>query len=266
MKITVFTSNQSRHLSLLRELAAVADEVYAVQECTTVFPGEVDDFFRKSNVMQDYFARVITAERELFGALAFLPSNVRSLSIRVGDISRVSLDVLAPALQSDIYVVFGASYIKRPLIDFLVGRRALNIHMGVSPYYRGDSCNFWAVYDGNPDLVGATIHYLSAGLDTGAILYHALPAPAAVDPFSLGMRAVKAAHRSFTAKLADGSLWDLTPVEQNKSFEIRYSRNSDFVDAVAAEYLARNLKSDDVAAMLAAAPSRDLLRPHYIET
>src|SRR5690606_39404976 len=69
--------------------------------------------------------------------------------------------VLADALDSDVYVVFGASYIRGPLIDYLVARGAINIHMGVSPYYRGSSCNFWALYDGRPEYVGATIHKLS---------------------------------------------------------------------------------------------------------
>ena len=46
--------------------------------------------------------------------------------------------------------------------------------MGVSPYYRGNDCNFWALYDDNPHLVGATIHMLTKGLDSGPMLYHAM--------------------------------------------------------------------------------------------
>ena len=52
MKITVFTSNQPRHLSLIKDLSIIADEVYAIQECNTVFPGEVKDFFDNSEIMQ----------------------------------------------------------------------------------------------------------------------------------------------------------------------------------------------------------------------
>ena len=62
------------------------------------------------------------------------------------------------------------------MIDFLI-KDAINIHMGISPYYRGSSCNFWAIYDGNPSYVGATIHLLSKGLDSGDILFHCLPKP-----------------------------------------------------------------------------------------
>ena len=71
-------------------------------------------------------------------------------------------------------MVFGSSYIKGELVDYLVKQKAINIHMGVSPYYRGCDCNFWALYDNNPHLVGATIHLLSKGLDSGPMLYHAM--------------------------------------------------------------------------------------------
>ncbi len=42
MQITVFTSNQPRHLSLVRRLAEVADKVFVVEKCNTVFPGRVE--------------------------------------------------------------------------------------------------------------------------------------------------------------------------------------------------------------------------------
>jgi hypothetical protein len=63
MKITVFTSNQPRHISLIESLSNIADKVFAVQECNTIFPGEVDDFFKKADLMQQYFKNVINAEK-----------------------------------------------------------------------------------------------------------------------------------------------------------------------------------------------------------
>src|SRR4051794_16837078 len=105
MRITVFTSNQPRHIALIESLATIADEVFTVQECNTVFPGKVDDFFRKSPVMQDYFSRVIAAEREVFGSPRFPNrSNVRQLPIKMGDLSRLDFTALAPAMKSDVFV------------------------------------------------------------------------------------------------------------------------------------------------------------------
>ena len=237
MKITVFTCNQPRHISLIDSLSKIADEVYAIQECNTVFPGEVKDFFDNSEVMKEYFQHVRDAEKAVFGNIRFLSGNISHLSIKNRDLNKVSREVLEPALHSDVYVVFGGSYIKSWLIDFLVEHKAINIHMGVSPYYRGSSCNFWAAYDGHPELVGATIHLLSKGLDSGDMLYHALPAADKVEPFELGMRAVKVAHDSLVERIANGEIFTYQSVNQDKNKEYRYTKNADFTDEVAKDYM-----------------------------
>lgn len=224
---------------LLRRLAAVGREVFAVLECNTAFLGRVQDNIHSSLTMQEYFAHVIRAEQQVFGNLSFLPGNVRSLSLRMGDLSLIDVRVLGEAFASDIFVVFGSSYIRGDLCDRLVERRALNIHMGVSPYYRGSSCNFWAMYDKRPELVGATIHLLGRGLDSGPMLFHALPAAERVHPFVFGMKAVDAAQKALCAKIASGEIFDAPAVPQESSKEIRYTRNADFTDMVAREYLDR---------------------------
>ena len=113
MKITVFTSNQPRHISLINRLAGIADAVYCIQESNTVFPGQVKDFYKKSDIMRTYFESVMSAERSIFGGLGFFAPNVRSLSIKSGDLNSLPFDVISDAMSSDVYVVFGASYIIR---------------------------------------------------------------------------------------------------------------------------------------------------------
>jgi methionyl-tRNA formyltransferase len=149
--------------------------------------------------------------------------------------------LLTEALDADIIIVFGASYIRKPLVELLLDRDAINIHMGVSPYYRGTACNFWPLYDGAPEYVGATIHLLSRGLDSGPMLFHALPeigSDDVVDGFQLGMRAVKAAFDNLIPVIRSGRLHEMPRVEQDRTREIRYTRNRDFTDEIAAEYLA----------------------------
>lgn len=237
MKITVFTSNRPRHLYLINQMAKIADEVFAIQECTTVFPGQVKDTIDNSPVMQKYFSYVNQSEINIFGTVCFLDKNVRQLALKSGDLNRVSLDILKPALQSDIYVVLGSSYIKGDLIEFLVGHRAINIHMGASPYFRGSATNFWAPYKGHIDMVGATIHMLSKGLDSGDILYHAFPKPQKIKPFDLGMMAVKVAIDSVAERVKTDQIFEIKPEAQDKSKEIVYARKSDFTDEIAQNYL-----------------------------
>jgi hypothetical protein len=249
-------------MALIEALAGLADEVFAVQECNTVFPGEVEDFFRKSETMQVYFRRLVEAEGAVFGRPRLGPTNARHLPIRMGDLNRLTVEELGPALTSDVYVVFGSSFIRSPLVDFLVGRKALNIHMGTSPYYRGSSCNFWALYDRRADYVGATVHLLSQGLDSGPMLFHALPNAQPVDPFLLGMLAVKVAHEGLLEFLAGGRIERLEPVPQDRSLEHRCMRNADFTDQVAAEYIERLPSPEEVCQMLSRRDERLFLRPY----
>ena len=242
MKVTLFSSNQPRHLHLATELSRVAETVYLVSEVNTIFPGQVGDFFKKSDTMQEYFQHVINAERKVFGDIGFLPDNVRTLSIKSGDLNMLSQAQLEQALGSGVFVVFGASYIKGWLIDYLVGREALNIQMGISPYYRGSSCNFWALYDNNPAYVGATIHMLSRGLDSGPMLFHCIPNLIEGDtPFDLTMRSVAAAHKGLVDAIESGEIFSMPRVPQDREREVRYARNADFTDAVAREFLDRDM-------------------------
>lgn len=262
MKVTIFTSNQPRHTSLINSIASVADDVYAVQECCTIFPGQVDDFYKKSEVMQTYFNHVMAAEKHVFGLPSFSRKNVRHIALKMGDINNVGMDMLKPALDSDIYIIFGSSYIKGSLCDHLLKNKAINIHMGTSPYYRGSSCNFWALQDGNPDYVGATIHMLSKGLDSGDMLFHALPSPQKVDGFQLGMCAVKAAHEGLVEFIRSGAQYSVQEtIKQDKSQEIRYTRHADFTDQVAQEYLANMLSKDNICEKLQQRDLSQFLNP-----
>lgn len=235
--ITLFISNQPRHLGLASEMANIFEKVYVIQECKTVLPGFRKDFYSNSDVMGKYFSRVMESERRFFGNIGYLPGNCRVLSMVCGDVSHVPLDILGEALNAEYFIVFGASYIKGKLIDFLIEHKAVNLHMGISPYYRGCSCNFWAAYEGHPELVGATIHLLSKGLDSGDILYHALPGFATDNPFDLGMIAVKAGIVSLSDRIREGRLYENIPIPQNRDLEIHNAKNAEFNDNVAEDYM-----------------------------
>ena len=158
----------------------------------------------------------------------------------MGDLNKCSLKFLSDFLESDIFIVFGSSYIKGDLIDFLIQHKTINIHMGVSPYYRGTDCNFWALFDDQPHLVGATIHLLSKGLDSGKILYHAM-SNLKTNPYEYTMSTVKAAFHSITDRIKNNSLLNIDPIQQDKSKEIRYSKKIQFNDEVVKKYFKKEI-------------------------
>ena len=242
MKITLFTANQARHNYLINLLSSVATEINVVQESRTIFPGIVPGHYPATDTIKEYFSKVINAQKELFGNsyISGTKNNLNLLPLESGDLTRCSIEYLSDFLKSDIYLVFGSSYIKGELVDFLVNHKALNIHMGVSPYYRGTDCNFWALVDDNPHLVGATIHMLSKGLDSGPILYHAL-SEIKDDPFVYTMSTVKSAFHSLAERIKNESIFKYSPEIQNKSKEVRYSKKDQFNEEIVKLFLLKKI-------------------------
>ena len=228
MKITLFTSNNIRHNYLINLLSEFSEELNVIQECGTIFPGLVPGHYPKSDIFKNYFEKVLQAQNKFF-ANSHIKNmkKINLLPILFGDLNKCSLSFLSNLLKSDIYIVHGSSYIKGELVDFLIKKKTINIHMGVSPYYRGCDCNFWALFDDNPHLVGSTIHMLSKGLDSGSILYHAM-SKVKSSPFDYTMSTVKSAFHSIVEKIKDESILDLKPEKQDKLKEIRYSKSIEF--------------------------------------
>ena len=258
MKITVFTSNQPRHLAFIRALAGVANQVTAVIETKSVFPAPLAD--GAMTPLDQYFARMRTSEERIFGKIGPCPDGVRVLALPHSELSQASLDVLGPALEADRYFTFGCSYIRGDLCSTLIQKKAINLHIGVSPQFRGSACNFWALEHGRADLVGATVHRLAAGLDSGAILFHTFPAGPTDDPFDLGMLAVQSAIEGTIHHLSSDVLDD-PGVEQDRSQQIYYSRNKDFTAELAQQFLIHPPARAAVEAQIKQRNVEKLIRP-----
>ena len=229
MNITLITSDQIRHNYLVNLLSNIATKLNVIQEKKTFFSNQN----KISNLMKNYFLKVDDAQKKVFGNAAIdkKNKNIKLLSLENKELEKCSLNSLSDFLNSDIFIIFGSSFIKKDLVNFLIDHKALNIHLGISPYYKGTDCNFWALFDNNPHLVGATIHLLSKGLDSGPILYHAL-SEIKEDPFIYTMSAVKSAFESIAQKIENKTIFEHTPEIQDKSKEIKYSKKNEFNDEV----------------------------------
>ena len=85
----------------------------------------------------------------------------------------------------------GSSLIKSKLLEFFKDR-FLNIHLGLSPYYRGSGTNVWPLINNQPQMVGATFMHIDEGIDTGRII-HQINADIFLgdNPHTIGNRLIK---------------------------------------------------------------------------
>lgn len=83
-----------------------------------------------------------------------------------------SVHALIRRERPDLVLVSGTNLLKAPLIDE-IGRsgRVLNLHTGISPYIKGGpNCTNWALALGEMGLIGNTVMWLDAGIDSGNIV------------------------------------------------------------------------------------------------
>lgn len=97
----------------------------------------------------------------------------RDLIVRVPSHNGPECLALLDRIKPDVVAVYGTLIIGRKVIA--ASPRILNIHTGLSPYYRGSDTIFWPLHNGEPEYVGVTVHRLEPGVDSGPILATARP-------------------------------------------------------------------------------------------
>jgi len=95
-------------------------------------------------------------------------------------------------IEPDVIAVCGASIFREQILA-IPGYGVLNLHGGLSQKYRGLFTTDWAVHNEEPEYVGATVHYISPGIDDGDVVYQGRPDDIVADdnPNSLYVKVVK---------------------------------------------------------------------------
>ena len=92
----------------------------------------------------------------------------------VCEINEVEYAESIRALKPDLIAVCGSSILKEPILNIpSVG--TLNLHSGLSQFYRGLYTTEWALLNKEPECIGATVHFVSKGIDDGGIICQGRP-------------------------------------------------------------------------------------------
>ena len=76
--------------------------------------------------------------------------------------------------RPDVIAVCGASILRADLLA-IPEYGVLNLHGGLSQFYRGLFTTDWAIHNCEPECVGATVHFVSEGVDDGDVVYQGRP-------------------------------------------------------------------------------------------
>ncbi len=206
-RIAILTSVETRHrffANSIRRRFGVSAVVYARP---TYAPAKVDDSDLSPTeraIVAEHFAERSHQEDTFFGNDSDLIEPSADCCVLQLEPGLLNTAQTTDALRDsgiNIVVVFGTDLIKPPLLA-LEEWSMINMHLGLSPYYRGTATNFYPLLNEEPEYVGATIHRLDAGIDSGPILQHARPEIVALDrPHTIGCKAIAAGISAMIAVL-----------------------------------------------------------------
>lgn len=202
LSLALLTSDDAHHRYLAAQLAARFDLAALVVEPA----GEQRRRLRKRRRWRDWFANIyhgwrrrlvgLSAYRRAYFALpAGTPDWPKTPDLVVDWINRPDVAALLESRRPDLTIIICTSILSRRTLA--AAGTAVNIHGGFLPWYRGNHCFFFALYEGAFDRIGSTIHFVDAGVDTGDLITHVVPDIRAGDNAeTLYCRAEKAAiHR-----------------------------------------------------------------------
>lgn len=77
-------------------------------------------------------------------------------------------------VRPDIIAVYGCGIVPDSVLR-TARVAALNMHTGLSPWYRGTHCAFWPIANGEPQMIGSTVHACTSDVDHGALYERVRP-------------------------------------------------------------------------------------------
>jgi phosphoribosylglycinamide formyltransferase 1 len=263
-RIVLLTGSELRH-EFFRKLMAAADDIEVLTTFCESRKGNIAEVVAKTEHPNDLRSQHLAARKQTeIDFFQLYCTQAEDLShpvfIEKGAINEEENVAAIIAMKPDLIIAYGCSIIRSRLLNTFSGR-FLNIHLGLSPYYRGSGTNFWPFVNGELQFLGTTFMHIDAGIDTGEIVHQLRAGICHGDNVHhIGNRLILASVEA-CIKIV-GAFDRLSPMEPPERAEKtdRYYRNKDFTEVAVGEMYA-NMANGLVDRYLAQKDAVDALFP-----
>lgn len=170
-------------------------------------PKDIDEHDRRNFIR--HFENRDEAEKRYFGKQT--PPDCETLVVTRDTLNTKEAADFVRKLDCDAAIIFGTALIKDPLLSTLP-EHTLNMHLGLSPRYRGSATLFWPFYFLEPQYAGSTFHYIVAEPDAGNIVHQVVPPLALEDHIhdTACKTVIQSASEAVElfSMLAEGNVWE----------------------------------------------------------
>ncbi len=137
--------------------------------------------------------------------------NEKRVMVKSTEINQPATQEKIASYEPDYLFVSGAPILKKAIFG-IPKNGALNLHFGISPDYRGQHTLFFPFLAGDFQKIGATLHFIDEGIDTGSIVASMHPEIHAGD----SLEKIEARLTTLAAKVVVSAFHD-TPLPQEYS-------------------------------------------------
>lgn len=179
MKVVLFSGTHPRHLYIHECFLNKGFELLVIlmqrEELMPLPPAESSDHDKKNFLK--HFQDRLTVEKSIYGNPDPLKFYQKHKVIPVNDQTLNSDNVVQEIkkFNPDMCFVFGTNLIKDNVLSVLPPDFTINLHLGLSPWYKGSATLFWPFYNLEPQFAGSTFHKVVLKADAGDILHQTVP-------------------------------------------------------------------------------------------
>lgn len=178
MKIFLISGSHPRHLHVHKEIINLGYETKALvmnrEEMLPSIPKGLPRIDVKN--MKYHFNSRLKKEHDVYGDL-LIKEIFRDIDYKMCSKDTMNTEENAEFIKQfnpNLVLVFGPTIIKDPILSILP-EDSINMHLGLSPQYKGAATLFWPFYYLEPQFAGVTFHKISKNVDAGGILHQCCP-------------------------------------------------------------------------------------------
>jgi methionyl-tRNA formyltransferase len=170
MRAIILTSNSLRHKYYAQELSKKFHIVGIISEPKVNYYTKAKE---ESEIVREHFKSLSRCEEEFFKDASF-PENIELLELAKSDMNNAEVVEWAKKHNPDVIFLFGTVILKDNWLNAFENK-IINLHLGLSPFYRGSATLFWPIYNNELECLGVTIHLATKKVDAGQILGRVKP-------------------------------------------------------------------------------------------
>ena len=178
LKLLLFSGSHPRHLFVNQIVPTYFDEclIFVMRREELIPPPPTDITPHDQALYSKHFQSRFEVETRIYGKPS--PEDVFGKAVihylLPEELNTERVANLVTDFNADFCFVFGTNLILDPVIGCLP-KDKINLHLGLSPQFKGGATLFWPFYMLKPQYCGVTFHQITESADAGEIIHQSVP-------------------------------------------------------------------------------------------